>query len=200
MSSMNDARDRIVDFLFEAGTLKRTPRSGWAFLPGARSESVADHTFRTVLVALVLARMDDAVDADRVVRMALVHDLPEARTSDLNYVHQKYVTVDERAAARDQVAGLPFGDEMLQLLDELEARETPEARVVRDADQLEMLLTLREAEAGGAAEARDWMPAVAERLRTPAARDLGRRIMEGDPSRWWFAEPESEWWIRGGKG
>jgi putative hydrolase of HD superfamily len=197
---MSVVNDRIVDFLFEAGALKRTPRSGWAFLPGAASESVADHTFRMVLVALVLARLDGTVNADRVVRMALVHDLPEARTSDLNYVHQKYVTADEAAAARDQTSGLPFGDEFLELLEELERRTTPEALVVRDADQLEMLLTLREAEAGGASGARDWMPAVMERLHTPMARDLGRRIIEGDPSRWWFAEPDADWWVRGGKG
>jgi putative hydrolase of HD superfamily len=148
----------------------------------------------------VLARLDGTVNADRVVRMALVHDLPEARTSDLNYVHQKYVTADEAAAARDQTSGLPFGDEFLELLEELERRTTPEALVVRDADQLEMLLTLREAEAGGASGARDWMPAVMERLHTPMARDLGRRIIEGDPSRWWFAEPDADWWVRGGKG
>jgi putative hydrolase of HD superfamily len=197
---MTDARDRIVDFLFETGMLKRTPRSGWAFLPGAPTETVAEHSFRTVWVALVLASLDGTVDADRVARMALVHDLPEARTSDLNYVHQKYVAADERAAARDQMAGLPFGDELVELLEELEARESPEARIVRDADQLEMLLTLREAEAGGARQARDWMPAVVGRLHTDTARDLGRRIMEGDPSRWWFAEPGSDWWIRGGKG
>jgi len=197
---MSAENDRIVDFLFEAGALKRTPRSGWAFLPGAESESVAEHTFRMVLVALVLARLDGSVDADRVVRMALVHDLPEARTSDLNYVHQKYVTADEAAAARDQTAGLPFGEEIRSLLDELASRATPEALVVRDADQLEMLLSLREAEAGGASGARDWIPAVMERLHTPTARDLGRRIVEGDPSRWWFAEPEAEWWVRGRKG
>ena len=86
--------DRIVEFLFEVGMLKRTPRSGWQFL-GTGSESVAEHVFRTAMIALVLARIDGTVDADRMLRLALVHDLPEARTGDLNYVNQKYVTADE---------------------------------------------------------------------------------------------------------
>ena len=41
--------DRIVEFLFEVGMLKRTPRSGWQFL-GSGSESVAEHAFRTAWI------------------------------------------------------------------------------------------------------------------------------------------------------
>ena len=40
VSRMSVVNDRIVDFLFEAGALKRTPRSGWAFLPGAASDQL----------------------------------------------------------------------------------------------------------------------------------------------------------------
>jgi putative hydrolase of HD superfamily len=46
--------------------LKRTPRSGWQFLDGG-SESVAEHVFRTTMIALVLASVDGTVDTDRVV-------------------------------------------------------------------------------------------------------------------------------------
>lgn len=191
--------DRIVDFLFEAGTLKRTQRSGWAFLLGSEGESVADHSFRTALIALALSRLTPGVDGDRMLRMALVHDLAEARTGDLNYVHQKYVTADEGRAERDQVEGLPFGDEVLNLHDEFKARTTQEAILVRDADQLEMLLSLREREVGGITAATTWMEAVEARLETEVARELGRRILQRDPAAWWFSEPESPWWVRGGK-
>jgi putative hydrolase of HD superfamily len=51
--------DRIADFLFEVGMLKRTPRTGWQFLAGAEQESVADHSFRVALIAIVLSRMED---------------------------------------------------------------------------------------------------------------------------------------------
>ena len=91
--------DRVVDFLFEVGMLKRTPRSGWQFL-GSGTESVAEHSYRTAMIAFVLVRLDgDGLDADRILRMALLHDLPEARTGDLNYMNQKYVHADEERAA-----------------------------------------------------------------------------------------------------
>ena len=107
--------DRIVEFLFEVGMLKRTPRSGWQFLDDG-SESVAEHVYRTTMIAYVLARLDGTVDTDKVLRMALAHDLPEARTGDLNYVNQKYVTADEERAAHDMTRGLPFGGELEVLM------------------------------------------------------------------------------------
>jgi putative hydrolase of HD superfamily len=189
--------DRIVNFLFEIGMLKRTPRSGWQFLDGGR-ESVAEHSFRTALIAMVLARMDGAVDADRAIRMALVHDLAEARTGDMNYMNQKYVQADEAAATADMARGLPFGPELEELFAEFREQRTAEAAIVRDADQLDFLLELQERLDGGARAARDWMPFVLRRLQTDTARELARRIMDGDPSAWWF-DKGSDWWVNGGK-
>jgi putative hydrolase of HD superfamily len=192
--------DRIVDFLFEVGMLKRTPRTGWQFLPGARSESVADHSFRVAMIAFALARMEGvSVDGDRVLRLALVHDLAEARTGDLNYMNQKYARADEERASRDLAAGLPFADELEALLTEYRAEATPEAILSHDADQLELLLQLVENRDAGVPGTEHWVPFVERRLRTAAARDLGRRILAGDSSRWWF-DRDSEWWVRGGKG
>jgi len=189
--------DRIVDFLFEAGMLKRTPRSGWQFL-GAGSESVADHVFRTTLIAFVLAQMDDSVDGDRVLRLALVHDLPETRTGDLNYVNQKYVEADEARAAHEMTEGLPFADELRNLLSEYREERSPEAILAHDADQIEMLLQLKEHLDSGCPTAADWTPFVERRLRTDTARNLARRILEQDSASWWF-DRDSDWWVRGGK-
>jgi putative hydrolase of HD superfamily len=189
--------DRVVDFLFEVGMLKRTPRSGWQFL-GAGSETVAEHVFRMTMIAYVLARLDGTVDADKVLRMALVHDLPETRTGDLNYVNQKYVVADEERAAAEQTAGLPFGEELRELLAEYRAEQSAEAILAHDADQLAMLLELKEHIDSGTPAAADWTPFVVRRLRTPAATELAERILHGDSASWWF-DRDSEWWIRGGK-
>lgn len=178
--------------------LKRTPRSGWQFL-GAGSESVAEHTFRTTVIAYVLARMDGEADCGRVLELSLVHDLPEARTGDLNYVNQKYVTADEALAADDMSAGLPFGDELRGLLLEYRAAQSPESILAHDADQLEMLLELKEHMDRGIPGAADWTPFVLRRLRTDTARQLARRILDEDSASWWF-DRESEWWVRGNKG
>lgn len=190
--------DRIAEFLFEVGMLKRTPRSGWQFL-GAGSESVADHVFRATMIAFVLGRMDGTVDADRVLRLALVHDLPETRTGDLNYVNQKYVQADEARAAADMSEGLPFSDELSDLLTEYREEKTPEAVLAHDADQLEMLLQLKEHMDGGSPSAEDWTPFVLRRLRTDIARELANRILDQDSTSWWF-DQGSDWWVRGGKG
>ena len=190
--------DRIAEFLFEVGMLKRTPRSGWQFL-GTGSESVADHVFRATMIAFVLGRMDGTVDADRVLRLALVHDLPETRTGDLNYVNQKYVRADEARAAADMSEGLPFSDELSDLLTEYREEKTPEAVLAHDADQLEMLLQLKEHMDGGSPSAEDWTPFVLRRLRTDIARELAGRILGQDSTSWWF-DQDSDWWVRGGKG
>lgn len=192
--------DRIANFLFEVGMLKRTPRSGWQFLAGSTGESVADHSFRVAMIAFALARVSrDEVDADHVLRLALVHDLPEARTSDLNYMNQKYVQVDEERAAADLVRGLPFAAELDALLEEYRAEETPESILAHDADQLELLLQLVENRDAGVPSTEDWVPFVLKRLRTGAGRDLAESILDGDSSDWWF-DRDSSWWVRGGKG
>jgi len=188
----------LVEFLFEVGMLKRTPRSGWQFL-GSGSESVAEHAFRVAVIAFVLARMEMGVDVDHVVRLALMHDLPEARTGDLNYVNQKYVTADEERAAADMTAGLPFADELRELLAEYRAETTPESVVAHDADQLEMLLELKDQIDKGVSAASDWTPFVLRRLRTESAQTLARRILDSDSASWWF-DRGSDWWVRGGKG
>jgi putative hydrolase of HD superfamily len=187
-----------VDFLFEVGMLKRTPRTGWQFL-GSGRESVAEHSFRVAVLALVLARLDGSVDGDRVLRQALVHDFPEARTGDLNYMNQRYVRADEEAAAADLAEGLPFGDEIVGLLREFREELTPESILVHDADQLELLLQLKEEQDVGNRQAREWVPHVLKRLRTAAARQLAETILERRMSDWWF-DRDSDWWVRGGKG
>lgn len=102
---------RTVEFLHEAGMLKKTPRTGYQFL-GSGSESVAAHSFRATILGYVLAGMESGADIDKTIRMCLFHDLAEARTGDHNYVNKKYVAVDERKALQDQTRDLPFGDDI----------------------------------------------------------------------------------------
>ena len=82
----------IANLLFEAAHLKRTPRSGFNFL-GAGRESVAEHTFCALFIAWVMTRLETGVDALRLMSMCLVHDLPESRIGDINYVQKQYVRI-----------------------------------------------------------------------------------------------------------
>ena len=63
------------------------------------------------------------------VLLCLFHDIPEARTGDLNYVNKKYVQVDERKAVEDLARTLPFGDDYRATLGEFAAAESREARL-----------------------------------------------------------------------
>jgi len=184
----------IADFLFEVGMLKRTPRSGFQFL-GSGSETVAEHSFRSAVIGYVLGRMSGGLAIDRVVLMCLFHDLVEARTGDLNYVNKKYVKADEEAAVRDQTAELFFGQEIRNLAEEFNERNTPESEAAHDADQLEMILQLKELADLGNRYSPEWISAAVKRLRTDNGRRLARSILHTDFSAWWFKEKEDDWWV-----
>ena len=187
----------LANFFFEVGMLKRTPRTGFQFL-GSGAQSVAEHSFRTAIIGYTLARMDGQVDAGRVVQLCLFHDVPEARIGDLNYVAKKYVQADERRAVEDLARTLPFGDEYRQTLDEFGAGESREAQLAHDADQLEMILALKEYKDLGNQYADEWYPFSVRRLRTDLARRLAETIWMTDSTRWWF-DDDSEWWVTGKK-
>ena len=90
-------------------------------------------------------------------------------------------------------------DELGDLLTEYREETTPEAILAHDADQLEMLLQLKEHMDEGSPSAEDWTPFVLRRLRTDTARELAQRILDQDSASWWF-DQDSDWWVRGGKG
>ncbi len=188
----------IANFLFEAGMLKRTPRSGFQFL-GSGAESVAEHIFRTTYIGYALGKTAQTrVNLERLVQMCLFHDLPEARTGDLNYVNKKYVEANEEKAVADLAATLPFGDDVAGLIREFKEGKTQEALLARDADQLEMILALKEYKDLGNKYADEWLEFSLRRLQTEAARKLAAVILQTDSSLWWFSD-KGDWWVRGGK-
>ncbi len=188
-----------ANFLFEAGMLKRTPRSGFQFL-GSGGESVAEHSFRTACIAYVLGNLEEEagrrIDKDRLLKMGLFHDLLEARTGDLNYVNKKYVKVDERKTRRELTEKIPFGPELDALLKEFSENETPEALLAHDADQLEFILALKECKDTGSRYADEWLGFAIKRLSTGTAKKLASVILETDSSLWWFSD-KGDWWVRG---
>jgi putative hydrolase of HD superfamily len=186
---------QIAHFFFELGMLKRTPRTGFQFL-GSGAESVAEHSFRTAIIGYTLAKLDGQADAARVMQLCLFHDLPEARTGDLNYVNKKYVRVDEERAVEDLARTLPFGDDYRALHAEFTEKRTREALLAHDADQLEMILALKEHKDLGNRYADEWYPFSVQRLQTEVARSLAETIWATDSSRWWF-DGDPEWWVTG---
>jgi putative hydrolases of HD superfamily len=134
----------ILDFLRAAESLKTATRSGWT--TAGEPESVAEHTWRLCLMAVVLHPQFPDVDFARLVKICIVHDLGEAIGGDIPAPEQARrgasKSGDER---RDLVALLePLPEarrsEILGLWDEYEAAETPEARLAKGLDKLETIL------------------------------------------------------------
>ena len=191
-----------ANFLYEAGTLAHTPRAGFRFL-GDWRQSVAEHLCRTAYIGFVLAHMQidrgESIEIGAVLECCLFHDLGEARALDLDYVSQKYSQSDELQAVTDAVKDLPFGQRIVDSFVKTEERSTPEAIIAKDADQLELLFSLREVIDTGNKQAERWIPNLLERLRTQAAKDLAGEVVVTDPHEWWQSIGDKAYWRDGGK-
>src|SRR3989344_3404440 len=184
----------IADFVYEVGILERTPRSGLWFL-GTGAQSVAEHLFRTAVIGYLLARLTPKANIERVIFLCLMHDVGEARTSDLNYVHQRYGRLAEAQALEDLAKSMPFGREILDAYHEEQKRDTLEAKIAKDADQIEWIATLREEGAKGNTKTRDWIRTVEKRMSTAAGKKMTKLLVKTHPDRWWF-DVKDKWFIK----
>ena len=184
----------IVNFLFETGMLKKTPRTGYQFL-GSGKESVAEHSFRTAVIGYILS-LEEKVDSQKTTLMCLFHDLHEARTGDHNYVNKKYVQINEDKAVEDLTKNIPFGQEIMELTREFNNGQTIESQIARDADQIDLILELKEQQDLGNRYATEWLYYAEKRLITKSAKKLTREILETDSTDWWFKKKD-ELWVNG---
>ncbi len=185
--------DQVANFIYETGIHSKTPRSGLWFL-GSGSQSVAEHLFHTAMIAYALCNLVPEADKSKVVLMALFHDIGEGRTSDLNYVHQRYGRLSEASAVDDLAATVPFGPEIASLYKEEQAKESLEAKLVKDADQLEWISTLRGEEVKGNLKAREWIEIGQKRLKTEAGKKIGEVLVKIHPDSWWF-DVNNSWFV-----
>ncbi len=175
----------IANLLFEAAHLKRTPRSGFNFL-GAGQESVAEHTFSTLFIAWVMSKIEPDIDALRLLSICLVHDLPESRMGDINYLQKLYVKTDEAAALKDMAATSDIGSEVTDLVQEFNGGTSREALLAKDADQISLILELKALNDIGFDSPRKWLPHVKNRLQTDTGKQIAEAVMQTDWDDWWF--------------
>jgi putative hydrolase of HD superfamily len=150
----------FLRFLGELTRLKSVPRIGW-LLRGVRDvESVADHSFGVAVIAMLLADRARArgveVNVERLLRMALLHDMTESRTGDLPSTIKRYFGKDSVKAADERIAKEMCAElgaldsAYLELWLDYEHRASIESKLVKAADKLDLLLQSREYEKGGA--------------------------------------------------
>jgi putative hydrolase of HD superfamily len=180
-----NAKD-VLNFLYELGTLRHSPRSGWTLInvPSSQIESVSDHSLRTAQLAYILAKMEGYDNPHEAVTAAVFHDAHEARVSDLHKVARRYVNVDEHGAAREQFARVG-ADELLELWSRVDNQTDTLGILVKDADWLECAVTAREYMEAGYAEAEDWVNNVEKVLKTKSAQKIMSDIRQSNPHEWW---------------
>ncbi|MFA7761565.1 HD domain-containing protein [Streptomyces sp. NRRL S-448] len=183
---MADDLSAVARFLYEAGTLKHTRRTGWWMAGVNDPESVAEHSWRTSLIASIIAKLEGA-DPARAAFLAVWHDTQETRTGDVNHLGKKYATsADPQAVTADQTAGMPdvLASTIQELVAEYESKDSPEAVCARDADKLECMLQGIEYKAQGYGAAQRWIDNSRARLTTEAGKRLAEELLGQDPLGW----------------
>lgn len=152
---MNSKSINYLDFFKTVGKSKRLLRSGPVREGIKDPESVAEHSFRTGVIAMVLSdKFDYQLDKDKLVKMALIHDIGEIVTGDV--VMQRGEVLDlklrdekeerERVGIKQIFNQIREGEIYGDIFEEMIARKSPEAKVFWQFDKLEMALTALEYE------------------------------------------------------
>lgn len=137
----------FIQFLTVMERLKDNPRHSWT--SGGRRESVAEHSWRVSLMAMLVKDEFPEADMDKVVRMCLIHDIGEAVTGDIPTFEKTEAHEDiERRALDDLINTLPapWPEELRALFAEMEAQETLEAKIYKSLDRMEAIQQHNEAD------------------------------------------------------
>jgi putative hydrolase of HD superfamily len=125
-------------------TLKLLPRTGWLQRGTPHAESIAEHSFGVAALALLVGDQHPTLDRGRLLAIALLHDMAEALVGDLpasaSRLFGKVAKHEaERKAMLELFGGLAEGEGYLALWEEYSRAASPEARLVKALDRLEML-------------------------------------------------------------
>ena len=179
--------ERLAHLIHEAGVLKLLPRTGWAYCGVSSPESIAEHSFRTAVIAGLIAKAEGA-DPARATYLAVWHDTQETRVLDIPHLGRKYLEAasNERVTA-DQVAGLPqeVADDVRDLVHEYEEAASLEAQCARDADKLECLFQAIEYRDAGARNVEGWIETSRAKLRTRSAKQVADAALSLPSSQEW---------------
>ena len=138
-----DDIEGVLTFLRAAERLKTVLRSGWT--SEGQQESVAEHTWRLCLMAMMLYGQAPGIDLARLLKMCLIHDLGEAIGGDVPAPAQQVGESKAGGERRDLlqlIDPLPpaLRQDIVELWDEYEGAASPEAKIAKGLDKLETIL------------------------------------------------------------
>lgn len=189
MGKAKTSNSRLADFLFEAGLLKTTPRTGWNTVR-APPESVAEHSFRTAMVGWMLAKMAGLKEQEEasLIKACLFHDLHEARIGDLHRLAKLYGKLNEKKCEADQREGLPspMADDLVRTLNLLPPRLR---QLAYEADKIECAITAKEYLDAGY-RTKKWIEHTRPMLKSKEAKELLAAVEKTDSISWFIDNPE----------
>lgn len=133
-----------ANLLYEISTMRKIVRNHRpSLLLDDLTDNISTHSYLTTWAAYIIAKCEKA-DAEKVLLMAMSHDIAETRTGDMNWINKNYVKVFEDEAIEDI---LPKGLDYLNIKTvqkEYDKRESIEAKCVKDADRIAQIIILEE--------------------------------------------------------
>lgn len=178
---------REIELLFEIGCFRFMQRTWKRFL-NSDFQNNTEHSYRVAWLALLIAKHEKVGNEEKILKMAMVHDLPESRSTDVDYLSRQYVIRNEKQATEDMFEGTLFEEEMIEICREYQTRESIESRIVKDADNLDVDLELKEQKERGFHFDSYWSKqrksAVYPRLYTKTAKKLWMEIQKSNPHNW----------------
>ncbi len=135
-----------IDFLTVIEKLKCNTRHSWT--SSGRKESVAEHSWRLAVMAMLCADEYPELNINKVIKMCLIHDFGEALTGDVPaFLKTTEHEAEENKAVESLLSRLPSAicEELTALFAEMNARRSPEARLYKALDNMEAILSHNEA-------------------------------------------------------
>jgi putative hydrolase of HD superfamily len=186
------AAESAARFIYMAGQMKELERGGWIQARVPRPESVADHSWRVAVIALMIAEQEGA-DPHRAAVLGLFHDLPECYYGDVTSVGKPYVeTADPGRVIEDQTRGLAGSLAALiaGAVAEHESAKTPdassEAICSRDADKIDCWFQGRLYAAAGNTLVRPIVDSMPGMITTATGLSMIKAAEKMSPGAWWY--------------
>jgi putative hydrolases of HD superfamily len=183
---MAEELSRLTGLLYEIGLLKRYKRTGWLVAGVRDPESIADHSFRTAIIASVITALEGG-NPERAAFLSLFHDTQETRVTDIPYVGKRYLkAAPNEEVTADQVRGIPepVAEMVGSAVGEYEEKTSLEAVCARDADKLECLIQAVEYREQGHQNVQPWIDSSLTALQTASAKRLADEVLSTGSLEW----------------
>lgn len=182
--------DALLRFISRLQRLEALPRTGWLVGGVVAPESVAAHVHEVALIAMWLAdHIDQPVDTERVLRIALLHDVSESLTTDVPRPVKVLFGAEAFAAAERRATDIVLGDappQWREHVEEYASAASLEARIVKAADRIQMLARALAYEAANNGDTHRFWAGEHPDYGIELVREIVDRLVELHESEGWF--------------